>query len=170
MASYMAVISAYYHLYEALDTAILEAIKTTASMFDYGQRQRLPWLKEDVRALGLNPMAPENLLSKPVDTLILDSPAKLAGALYTVEGSALGGQVISRHLATRLGLTKTNGARFLHGYGNEVEANWNAFLTYLETQLTDESTTTSAAHMAREVFRLTELVLDDFHLRLGART
>jgi heme oxygenase len=44
---------------------------------------------------------------------VINSLGRLVGALYVLEGSTLGGQLISRQLNQHLGLTLNTGARFL---------------------------------------------------------
>jgi heme oxygenase len=53
------------------------------------------------------------------------------GCLYVIEGSTLGGQIISRHLRARLNVTPQAGGLFFHGYGEETGAMWKAFCSTL---------------------------------------
>jgi heme oxygenase len=71
-----------------------------------------------------------------VDQLHLDDAQPLAranlnfavGCLYVLEGATLGGQFISRHLAT-LGIGPANGGLFFHGYGAKTGEMWKSFQT-----------------------------------------
>ena len=54
------------------------------------------------------------------------------GAAYVLEGSTLGGQVLSRHLGERLGVTPERGAAFLASYGKDVGPMWRRFCDALE--------------------------------------
>ncbi len=47
--------------------------------------------------------------------------------MYVVEGSTLGGQVLSRHFADRLGVSPDRGGGFFHGYGEATGRMWMAF-------------------------------------------
>lgn len=49
------------------------------------------------------------------------------GALYVMEGSTLGGQMISRQLEKTLGLTPSRGTAFFYGYGKETGKRWKKF-------------------------------------------
>ena len=57
----------------------------------------------------------------------LDSKERIFGSLYVIEGSTLGGQVISRHLKQQFDLDETNGAAFFSGYGKETGKMWNGY-------------------------------------------
>ena len=89
----------------------------------WADRRKSAWLAADLRALGVS-----------VDTLprcseLPDLPGRAArlGCSYVIEGATLGGQIISRHVAERLGLSIDSGARFFHGYGERTGRMWKAF-------------------------------------------
>jgi heme oxygenase len=59
------------------------------------------------------------------------------GCLYVVEGSTLGGQIISRQVTRNLGLSPdNNGCRFFCCYGENTGTMWRRFGESLETFLT----------------------------------
>ena len=92
-----------------------------AAGFDYETRRKLPSLERDAAALGLGEV------EKFDDVPRLDTLARAFGSLYVIEGSTLGGQVISRHLTQHLDLTPENGAAFFSSYGPEVGPMWKRF-------------------------------------------
>lgn len=94
-----------------------------AAGFDYEPRRKLPALERDAAALGVN----DSNASAVANTARLDTIARAFGSLYVIEGSTLGGQVISRHLKQHLGLTPENGAAFFNSYGSEVGPMWKRF-------------------------------------------
>jgi heme oxygenase len=51
-----------------------------------------------------------------------------------LEGATLGGQIITRHLQTHLGLTPESGTAFFHGYGPETGPRWKSFVSGLRTE------------------------------------
>lgn len=53
------------------------------------------------------------------------------GALYVVEGSTLGGQLITRHMRERLNLQSGAGLEFFAGYGDQTGARWKEFCVAL---------------------------------------
>ena len=60
----------------------------------------------------------------------ISNHAAAMGALYVMEGSTLGGKIISKTIAERLG--KEEGLRFFRGYGAETGPMWKKFTQYLE--------------------------------------
>ena len=79
-------------------------------------------LRDDLDALG--PWSP-----LPAPSLSLEEPL---GGLYVIEGAALGGQIVARHLLARHGLDATNGASFFAGGGDPVGPRWKAFRALLD--------------------------------------
>jgi heme oxygenase len=61
----------------------------------------------------------------------LDSPAALLGAMYVVEGSALGGRGLARSLQPLLGGDTLAGRRFFASDGADTGRAWRAFLARL---------------------------------------
>ena len=91
---------------------------------DIAARCRAALLEADLRTLGV-----ETTESLPACWELPDL-ADLAsgfGCLYVLEGSTLGGQYISRHIRTTLGVTPETGGRFFHGYGERTGAMWRQF-------------------------------------------
>jgi heme oxygenase len=74
------------------------------------------------------------------------------GWLYVIEGSTLGGQVISRRLAATLGVTPERGAGFHNPYGARTGARWQTFKAGLEEDAAegslDEDAVVAAARAA----------------------
>lgn len=95
---------------------------------DLAARRKTALLRADLVALGC--LAPEAL---PLCTALppLDDLAAGLGCLYVLEGSTLGGQVISRHLRQTLGITPETGGRFFQGYGARTGPMWLAFRSAL---------------------------------------
>ena len=94
-------------------------------------------LEADLKFLGRVDIRAVPPLS-PSGTPILDTEGKAWGALYVVEGSALGGQVLTRELGPRLGLTERAGLAFLSRGGASPGARWRAFGTALEARARTE--------------------------------
>lgn len=131
--------SRFYAAYEPK----LPVAELAAKGFDYETRRKLPSLQADARALGLVIDGPE------YDQLPdVSSVAKAFGSLYVIEGSTLGGQVISRHLKQHLDLTPENGGAFFNSYGPEVGPRWKEFgaaiRTFAETGEHDDEIVSAA--------------------------
>ena len=61
----------------------------------------------------------------------LHGPEDKLGALYVVEGSALGGRGLARHLDALLGVGAPDGRRFFSGEGTGTGVAWRAYLARL---------------------------------------
>ncbi|HEX6279991.1 MAG TPA: biliverdin-producing heme oxygenase [Pyrinomonadaceae bacterium] len=107
----------FYTSYEP----ILPIDELRAAGFDYDERRKLPSLETDAEALNID--GSETYEDLPD----LSTLAKVFGSLYVIEGSTLGGQVISRHLKEHLGITPENGGAFFNSYGSQVGPMWKQF-------------------------------------------
>jgi heme oxygenase (biliverdin-IX-beta and delta-forming) len=94
------------------------------------QRSKRANLAIDLEYLGM----PRDEISSiaPCDDLPpLDTPARVLGSMYVVEGSTLGGQILLRHMRSRFGL-KQAGCAFFSGYGEQTGRMWKQFGGILE--------------------------------------
>jgi len=95
-----------------------------------GPRERSAWLEDDLRALDVAEAA---IARAPRCARLPDlrGAARKLGALYVVEGSALGGRGLGRGLDPLLGRGVLAGRRFFLGRGAETGAAWKAYLARL---------------------------------------
>ena len=95
----------------------------------------------------------------------------LVGVLYAIEGSTLGGQVISRNLAQHLGASKESGAAFFNGYGDATKEKWETFIKFAEAAVTNDQELAEAKRAARATFTLFDDALNTAQefLQSGAR-
>lgn len=123
-------------------------------------RSRQPFLRADLRRLGLpTPDHAELGLSLP-------GPAAAWGSLYVLEGSALGGQVITRALATS-GLDAAHGAAYFHGWGSATGGMWRDFRALLAAEVTTPEEIAAACAAAAATF---DALASCFESRLHERT
>ena len=64
----------------------------------------------------------------------------LLGAMYVMEGSTLGGQLIARHLETTLHLSEGRGNAYFRGYGAQTGPMWKEFCEMLKMRIADDQT------------------------------
>ena len=93
-------------------------------------RQKLPALIKDLHALGLSDT---QIHALPLCNALpaIDSVARLLGVMYVMERATLGGQVLRRIIADRLGVDAESGGEFLDVYGRDTGRLWKAFLKQL---------------------------------------
>lgn len=125
-------------------------------------RSRRPFLRADLHALGI--AAAREAATAPA----LRGTAAAWGSLYVMEGSALGGQVITRSLA-EAGLRPESGGAYFHGWGDATGTMWREFRTLLEAQLADPRAAAEACDAACRTFdTLTDLLEHSLHERAPA--
>jgi heme oxygenase len=125
--TYRTIIEAYYGFHAPLQRAIERLL---APRGIDPAREKIPALIKDLRALGLT-AAQIDALPRCTDLPPLDSAAQLLGVMYVMEGATLGGQVLRRIIADRLGIGADSGGEFLDVYGRDTGRLWKAFLQQL---------------------------------------
>lgn len=126
------------------------------------QRSRRPFLQQDLRALGI----PRAGASGPVPTL--PNAAAAWGSVYVLEGSALGGQLITRNLA-EAGLRPDAGAAYFHGWGEATGSMWHDFRELLAAQLAEPAALAAACDAACRTFdTLSDRLESALHERTAA--
>ncbi|MNS34629.1 Heme oxygenase [compost metagenome] len=150
---YAAMMARFHGFYAALEPALLEAAWPDHGVV-YAERLKTPALRRDLAAFGTTPDAVDQL---PVCEALprVDTPARRLGCMYVLEGSTLGGQFLSRHFATALGLTPETGCAFFSGYGPATGPRWAAFVKLLDA-LDSPDTRAEALEAALETFEKLE--------------
>lgn len=121
--------------------------------FDLARRSKVPALRADLTALGLDAHA-QKTLAWCTAPPVRDVPSAL-GALYVVEGATLGGQVLFRELSERLPRAMRVASRYLRVYGAETGSRWQEFVKTLEV-LASEPEQLRAADAAVATFEAVE--------------
>lgn len=155
---YRTLLVAYYHLYQALEQCLIAFQPTLSGLLDYSLRIKLPWIFSDLAFFGIDAPASDKGIRLPPFTRV----GEYIGVLYVIEGSMLGGQLISRNLLANLGLSHASGARFYWGYAEQTVPMWKDFLRFAETIAADEQECRAATQAACQTFQLFMKVLDDY--------
>lgn len=148
---YKNLLKRFYAFYKNFEPKMSEALHVNPIDFDYENRQNTPKLFKDLENLGLREEE-ISAIGNFDDLPNLDSREKIFGALYVVEGSTLGGQVISRHLKEKFGFDESNGSAFFSGYGKETGKMWNGFREAITTFAGDEASKNEIIGAANETF------------------
>lgn len=126
LEAYRAILSRFYGYHLPLESAFQCHAGLKALFADLPQRRKAQLLVADLLSLGAAPEEIENLPFCDQLPEIGDTAAAL-GAMYVIEGSTLGGQIIQRHLGSLHGLTHSRGIAFFSGYGEQTGMLWRAF-------------------------------------------
>lgn len=119
---YRAYLVRTYGDYAVVETRLRAAGVWPALQLPGAERQKLPLLRRDLRALGVLALSDLPLCDAPPEWGTL---AEAVGGAYVLEGSTLGGRVISRHVQQRLGGAVPRA--FLDCYGARTSERWQAF-------------------------------------------
>lgn len=128
---YRDLIAAHFGYLAAIEPQLPAPLR--ARGLDVDARRKVPALLDDLRALGLDAAAIDALPRCHALPRVApdDGGASALGVAYVLEGSTLGGRVLSRHFAAALAIDATNGGRFFAGYGERTRERWRAFVDVL---------------------------------------
>lgn len=131
--TYQRIIQAYYGFHSPLQRSIdqfFAAQPAHSSLVQDPARHKVPALLKDLHAMGLTDAQIQDL-PQCSELPVIDSVARLLGVMYVMEGATLGGQVLRRIIADRLGIDAESGGEFLDVYGRDTGRLWKTFLRQL---------------------------------------
>ncbi len=129
LESYGALILRLYRIHSKLEGGLEIALKSHPQLSDYFF-PKLFWLRQDLAALDLPPPGP----IAPIEFGHTETAGRLAGMLYVMEGSTLGGQVILKGLKKNPNLSSLPHIYYT-GYGPMTGPKWKAFQQILEEEV-----------------------------------
>jgi len=133
----------------------VEAVEgfTAIPGLNYESRKKGALLEKDLEVLGLNKAE----IDANNYAFNFNNLHEALGAFYVMEGSTLGGSVISRQLAKTDSLSSVSEFNFYGCYGDMVGPNWKAFQSVLLEQASDatkEDQMVAGAAKAFDYFRV----------------
>lgn len=114
-------------------------------------RAKTAWLASDLAYFGYDVAAIPQASGASLPSTA--SRPQILGAAYVLEGSTLGGQMISQHVERTFGFSGGEGYRFHRSYGPQVGAQWQAFRAEL-LRASSPETDPIIVQAARETFDL----------------
>jgi heme oxygenase (biliverdin-IX-beta and delta-forming) len=126
---YAAYLTRLWLLYSSTEDA-LRSIDFRPLGFDYRMQRRSQLIENDLSTFGFDSAALRDVprLHAPVGNAIESA----LGCVYVLEGSALGARALASRVEARLGLSKSHGASFFCGYGEEGRSIWRPLLASLD--------------------------------------
>ncbi|HSB93469.1 MAG TPA: biliverdin-producing heme oxygenase [Flavitalea sp.] len=91
---------------------------------------RAGYIRADLQRFGVSI---ENETFRMPELPLVDSPESVLGIRYVLEGSTLGGQIITRILSSALQIDSESGFSFFNPYRSETAANWQRFKSDLNS-------------------------------------
>ncbi|MGY3052598.1 heme oxygenase [Pedobacter sp. UYEF25] len=149
---YVKLLQLFYGYFGGLEDKINQYIEV-GILDDYQNRRKSNSLLKDI--YDLNGGIPQKAADD--DLPEINNQSQAFGALYVIEGSTLGGKVISKMMAKQLKFIDEKGLSFFNGYGDETEKMWNGFKDVLNKELytpTDVSLSLEAANDTFSKFAL----------------
>lgn len=144
---YINILQIFYAYFAALEDQINQFIGLD-QLPDYAERRKTESIKNDI--LALNGVVPEKATA--VDLPEIGSMLQAFGALYVIEGSTLGGQVISKIISKQLALDDVAGISFFKSYGEQTMAMWEKFKAVLEHHAASQEAADEITEAANETF------------------
>ena len=165
-ASYAAQLAAYLPIHDALEMAIASAPHAAIRSVWGPDMHRVQLLRSDLDALGASTTdlppatrARAEAFAEWIRQRAHASPIALLGVLYVLEGSTLGGALLSRRLAASFRL-EDDGLRYYTPYGRHPKPHWTAFSARMNAAVTDQAEMAQVIDAARETFvRIGEILV-----------
>jgi len=163
---YLTILQRFYGFVVPVEEQVYPLLASISGNTDKFKRAAM--LREDLSILGMS--------SAEIDALPLlhtlppaDNVAAAFGIVYVLEGSKLGGQFISRHVGSVLGISPTNGLRFFTGHGRETGAIWNEFRYAMADFAVHSEQSAAVIQAAAHTFDAFKTWLDHGPERIGER-
>ena len=118
---YAALLKLFYGYFGGLEQKINRVIDAEF-LPDHTERRKTKAIADDL--LSLQSDIPEKAAGDALP--VIENQLQALGALYVVEGSTLGGKIISKMMQQQLNLGD-KGISFFAGYGNRTEQMWDVF-------------------------------------------
>ena len=136
-------------VHEFMENQLKQIPELHEAVPDFSRRQKSESLKKDLKALGM--IVPKDFSLKT--SFRLQNVSEAMGAMYVLEGSSLGGQVIAKKLKQHRFISQHTLNFFSH-YGAETGLLWRQFLTALEkAEIEGRIDSVQAVHGARSSFQ-----------------
>lgn len=144
---YALLLQLFYSYFGGLENLINPHI-SAKTLPDYIERRKAVLLSSDLLILkAKTPMfASDDHLPNITNT------AEALGALYVMEGSTLGGQIIKKMLGKQLGIAENYATSFFNGYGDDTMKMWASFKSALD-KLNSPETNEQVINSANQTFQ-----------------
>jgi heme oxygenase len=131
MERYAQLLQKFLCFYLPIEPRLLDVQNRYGLQLDVQQRGKSPLLLRDLSDIGMHHLTAHTIsLCKTLPNLT--NPAQVWGCLYVLEGSTLGGALISKHINKVLGLIAEYGCAFFSSYERNGGTIWQMFTCMLE--------------------------------------
>ena len=140
--------------------ALLLALDWSETGLNLKQRCKSHLLIADLTQLGVD----SNAITRAQNCTRLPSARTIpeaVGVLYVLEGSTLGGQLVSRRVKSELGISEASGGSFFFAYGGRTGEMWRGFIEVLERHGRDPAASHLVESSALQTFQLLSAWIGD---------
>lgn len=123
---YKSMLQRLHDLYQPLEKSLATHLDGKVDLNLSERLNKADLLKADLSELGLFETTSKSKFT-------ISSVEAAIGTLYVIEGSTLGGQIISKKLKSSLQLSEPQ-MQFFRGYGDKTGPMWQKFKTFLDSE------------------------------------
>ncbi len=163
LEAYRAFMEEFYRFVRPVETA-LRSCGLEELPIDYASRRKMGWIEADLKDLGHTDETLEDL-PEFSGAPPLTNAMEALGALYVLEGSSLGRQVMLGKLAERLNVRPEWAGHFFNGYGKKTGAMWASFVAALNDAGKSEQDAQTIEYAALAAFAAFEACLAEGRIR-----
>ncbi len=151
LQQYVRTLGVFLGFFEPLEHRLAAVAGWNAFGIDLRNRRRAHLLRTDLYALGVSD---QDIAALPRCHRLphLTNRYIGLGCLYVLEGSTLGGQLISRELTSRFGIEQFSGTSFFCSHGANVGQAWKEFGSSVRTHVNDPIKEAATVKAAEETF------------------
>lgn len=146
---YVKLLQIFYSYFGALEEKINHSIPVQQMEEEHSfQRRKTERIAEDIKVLSgvVNEKCGDIYLPE------IRNHLEAFGALYVIEGSTLGGRVITKMMQRQVGSDSLEGFSFFNGYGGDTERRWASFRELLNDQAKNDEDKMLVVQAANETF------------------
>lgn len=147
---YIRVMQVFHDFYAEFDQPIVDALPSLGGLTDpLDYTPRAPMFASDLQAMGVVPSGPRPAAPTPVRII---GPSRLAGVLYVVEGSMLGGAALNRCARRILQADDVKGRFYWQWCRDNAGSRWHAVRRAVEDIWLKDGRGADMIEAAAEVF------------------
>lgn len=152
---YVELLARFYGFYSVWEPLAESQLRKDAREF-LRRRRKTSLLENDLRWFGWSDADLAQASTISPQRLKSNGQAVTLGSYYVLEGSTLGGQILSRELERQLGLRNGDGYSYFRSYGSGIREAWNQFGNFLSVELANEPDVSAAVAGAKTTFEVLE--------------
>ena len=143
---YIRILKIFYGFFFHVETQIKQYI-SSSYLSDINERRKSGWIKNDLQALNY-----EDQIKISSFLPNITNATEAFGALYVLEGSTLGGRMITKMLLKNKDIDLAKSLSFFNGYNNETGPKWKLFLEAMNSYSRENNATNEIIIAAKNTF------------------